>query len=89
MKILAIWERPKANPKWGGTFCLVETGELLYLTQGREYTGTDAQGDRVYAETGTPEWSPAFHAADRFDFWEADRWLRHFGGRLCWQGVTP
>lgn len=65
MKILAIWERPQADPKWGGTFCLLASGELLYVAQGRDFAGTDAVGNRVYTETGIADWSPAFKAKEK------------------------
>lgn len=84
MRIIAIWERPQAHPKWGGTFCLLESGELLYVTQGRECLGTDPTGEQRYQETGVPEYSPAFHADDRFDLDKADMWVGHFGGQLLW-----
>ena len=87
MRILAIWERPVADPKWGGIFCLTDTAELLHLTQGRNNDGRDSAGNPRYSETGQPEWSHAFNT-DPFDFNKADFFLRHFGGQLVWRAET-
>jgi len=87
MKIKAIWERSVAHERYGGAFCLLDDGRLLVVTQEREFDGTDRHGKRIYRETGAPEWSSAFNEDDRFDFEQADYFMRHFGGRVVYREV--
>jgi len=85
MKIIAIWERPVAHERYGGTFCLLDDGQLLEVTHEREFEGIDKTMKRIYTETGRPEWGSAFNEEDRFDLQKADRFLKHFGGKLFYQ----
>lgn len=85
MKIIAIWERPHANPRYGGIFCLCTDGRLLHLSHEKEYDGTDKDGKRKYIETGNPFWGNAFKEEDRFDLIKADYFMRAFGGVLVWK----
>ncbi len=82
MKILAIWERPQANKRYGGIFVLTDDEKFLHLSHDREFAGTDKKGAYVYHESGLPEWGPAFHDEDEFDFDKADFWISNFGGVL-------
>ena len=88
MKIQAVWERPVAHPRYGSTFFLLDTDELIHVCHAREFLGTDAAGKRLYREIGL-EQSPAFNDEDRFDFAKADAWVRHFGGRLLARFDVP
>lgn len=82
MKILAIWERPRADEKYGGIFCLLEDGRFLHISQERESDGRDAKGSPRWIDTGNPESGPAFYEEDRFDFKRAHYWMAHFGEKL-------
>ena len=86
MKVIAIWERPIAHERYGGSFCLFDDGRLLEVTHEREFQGTDKDGKRIYTETGFPEWGNAFKKDDRFDVEKADYFLKHFGGKMVYQG---
>ena len=85
MKIIAIWERPQSHERYGVVFCLLEDERLLTCGNDREYQGTDKDGERVYKETGLPDWGDAFDASYRFDLRKADYFMRHFGGQLVWK----
>jgi len=80
MRIEAIWERPHAHPRDGGTFFLCDD-RLFYVSHETEYIGTNADGDRQYNEIGL-KIQNAFKEDDRFDFEKADYFLRHFGGQV-------
>lgn len=88
MKILAIWERPQADQRYGRVFCLLDDGQFLSLTHEKEYNGTDKESERIYIETGNPEWGPAFKQEDRFDFQKADYFIKHFGGKLIYHQIN-
>ncbi len=81
MKVLAIWERPQADVRHGGTFFLLDNTRLLHISHTKEYMGTDAEGNRKYKETGLLI-SDAFEHGDQFDFDKAHHFLKYFGGKL-------
>jgi len=85
MNIMAIWERPAANERYGGIFLLAKDGHLIYCAQETEFDGTDKHGNRIYKETGFPDFGNAFEEEDRFDFDKAELYLKHFGGQLIWR----
>ena len=80
MKIIAIWERPQADARQGGMFFLCDD-RLLHISHKTEYTGLDAEGNRMYKELGL-QISDAFEHGDKFDFDKANYFLNHFGGKL-------
>ena len=82
MKIIAIWDRHIPAPKSKMTFCLLNTGELLEFKPEIEYQGENAEGKRLYKDTGRPDYGPAFNEEARFTFNKADHMIRHFGGTL-------
>lgn len=89
MNIIALWERPQADPQYGGTFCLLDDGRLLYLTQAVENDGRNADGSPRYRDTGDPDWSSAFDEDDRFDLRCASYFLHRFGARLLRKFHAP
>ncbi len=82
MKVVAIWDRHIPAPKSTTIFCLLDNGEFLELSLDTEYQGTNADGKRLYKETGRPDYGSAFNEDDRFTFEKADKMIRHFGGTL-------
>jgi len=87
MKIIAIWERPVANPRYGSIFILLDDGRFLTVTHERFSDGKFANGGERWVETGNPEYGPAFNEEDRFDFEKADFFIHHFGGKLLWSAT--
>jgi len=85
MNIVAIWDRPVADPRYGSTFLLLGDGRFITLTPSKEFIGTDTKGERRYRDTGLPEYASAFNTDDRFTFSKAVRFMLHFGGRLLWK----
>ena len=82
MKIKALWDRRKVAPKCRSVFALLEGGRFLNITPDKEYQGTDAEGKRIYKDTGFPDVSPTFKPENRFDLNKADFFIRHYGGEL-------
>lgn len=82
MRIIALWDRRKVAPKSRSVFALLEDGRFLDISPDKEYQGTDANGKRIYKDTGFPDISPAYKEHNHFDFSKADFFIRHFGGEL-------
>ncbi len=82
MKVVAIWDRHIPAPKSSTVFCLLDNGEFLELSLDTEYQGENAEGKKLYKETGRPDYGPAFNEDDRFTFEKANYMIRHFGGTL-------
>lgn len=82
MKIKALWDRRRVAPSSRTVFALLENGRFLHITPDKVYQGTDAEGKRIYKDTGFPDISPAYKEENRFDFNKANFFIRHFGGEL-------
>jgi len=80
--VVAIWDRSKIAPNSKSIFCLLKNGELKEIDVNTEYAGTNANGKRIYKETGHIEISEAFKETDRFTFKKANYFIKHFGGEL-------
>ena len=87
MKIIAIWERPRADKHYGSVFCLTEDNRFITVKQETEYNGTDKNGNAQYIETGNAEIGNAFDDKDCWSFKKADYFIRHFGGKLVWKSA--
>ena len=82
MTIKALWDRRKVAPHSHSVFALMEDGRFLHITPDKVYQGTNADGKRIYRDTGFPDISPAYKEENRFDFNKADFFIRHFNGEL-------
>lgn len=93
MKITAIWDRHIPAPKSKMIFCLLDNGELLELRPETEYEGENAEGQRLYKETGKFDSGSFLKEEDRFTFEKADYMVRHFGATLLVnfksRGINP
>lgn len=84
MKIVAIWDRQKAAPESKTSFCLLEDGRFLTVAPEKEYQGIDKEDNRIYKDTGRPEYHSAFNDEDKFDFERARFFISHFGATLLY-----
>lgn len=84
MKIVAIWDRQKAAPESKTSFCLLEDGRFLTVAPEEEYQGTDKKDNRIYKDTGKPEYYSVFNDKDRFDFKKAHFFISRFGANLLY-----
>ena len=82
MKILTIWDRHKMAPNSKTIFALTDDERFLTIRPEEDYTGTDARGNSLYADTGNAEIFDAYEEGEEFDFDKADYFIRHFGGEL-------
>ncbi len=82
MKIIAIWDRHKVAPGSKSIFCLLDDQRLLFVGLEEEYQGKDKEDNRIYKETGNPEYMSAFKENDRFNFEKAHYFVTHFGATL-------
>lgn len=89
MRIVAIWDRQRAAPGSRSSFCLLEDGRFLMISPEQEYQGTDKEDNRIFKDTGRPEYNSAFNDEDRFNFERARFWISHFGGNLLYHINAP
>lgn len=85
MNIIAIWERPEADKRRGGVFCLTKEGRFLHIYQ--ETIQNKITGD-YDIETGNPEIWNAFNEKINGKLWDfrcADYMIKAFGGVLIWK----
>lgn len=84
MRIIAIWDRRRAAPESKTAFCLLLDGRFLTVQPETVYCGMDAKGERIYEETGDPEFGDAFPGVNSYDFRKAHFFMKKFGGVLIW-----
>lgn len=82
MKILAIWDRHKAEPNSKSIFVLTDDERFLSISPVEIFIGTDAEGKKLYKDNGNMEMFDAYKEGEKFDFDKADYYIRHFGGEL-------
>lgn len=82
MRILAIWDRHRVAPRSKSIFCLLDDERLLFVGLEEEYQGRDKKENRIYKETGNPDYQDAFDENDRFDFNRANYFVTYFGATL-------
>ena len=85
MRIKAIWTRDKIAPKSRSSFILLDDGRFLMVDPEREFMGTDKDGNRIYRDTGNPEFWNAFTEEKDWTFEKANFFIRYFGGELVFK----